>query len=142
MDAAEYKHVVLGLIFLKYISDAFEERHAQLVAEKAHGADPEDPWLNSSAPPAAPQNEHLATFWTLRGASDKDLTCAAYRVDTGLELRAGYDANTIVATELFRGNDADARARRASGHVAVDAASQGVPRDRATGALISGVPGG
>ena len=43
MDAAEYKHVVLGLIFLKYISDAFEERHDQLVADKAHGADPEDP---------------------------------------------------------------------------------------------------
>ena len=30
MDAAEYKHVVLGLIFLKYISDAFEEQHAKL----------------------------------------------------------------------------------------------------------------
>ena len=29
MDAAEYKHVVLGLIFLKYISDAFEEKHAR-----------------------------------------------------------------------------------------------------------------
>src|SRR5262249_30333072 len=29
MDAAEYKHVVLGLIFLKYISDAFEAQHAQ-----------------------------------------------------------------------------------------------------------------
>ena len=29
MDAAEYKHVVLGLIFLKYISDAFEELHAR-----------------------------------------------------------------------------------------------------------------
>jgi len=43
MDAAEYKHVVLGLIFLKYISDAFEEQHARLVAEKAQGADPEDP---------------------------------------------------------------------------------------------------
>ena len=43
MDAAEYKHVVLGLIFLKYISDAFEERHAQLVREQAQGADPEDP---------------------------------------------------------------------------------------------------
>jgi type I restriction enzyme M protein len=43
MDAAEYKHVVLGLIFLKYISDAFEERHAMLIAEKAEGADPEDP---------------------------------------------------------------------------------------------------
>ena len=33
MDAAEYKHVVLGLIFLKYISDAFEERRAQVLAE-------------------------------------------------------------------------------------------------------------
>ncbi|MFH1219054.1 MAG: class I SAM-dependent DNA methyltransferase [Candidatus Eisenbacteria bacterium] len=43
MDAAEYKHVVLGLIFLKYISDAFEEHHAKLQAEKAQGADPEDP---------------------------------------------------------------------------------------------------
>ena len=43
MDAAEYKHVVLGLLFLKYISDAFEEQHARLVAEKASGADPEDP---------------------------------------------------------------------------------------------------
>ena len=43
MDAAEYKHVVLGLIFLKYISDAFEEQHVKLEAETAQGADPEDP---------------------------------------------------------------------------------------------------
>ena len=43
MDAAEYKHVVLGLIFLKYISDAFEAKHAELVAQQAEGADPEDP---------------------------------------------------------------------------------------------------
>jgi type I restriction enzyme M protein len=43
MDAAEYKHVVLGLIFLKYISDAFEEQHAKLLADKASGADAEDP---------------------------------------------------------------------------------------------------
>src|SRR3990167_665419 len=43
MDAAEYKHVVLGLLFLKYISDAFEEQHAKLQAEKKKGADPEDP---------------------------------------------------------------------------------------------------
>ncbi len=43
MDAAEYKHVVLGLIFLKYISDAFEERHAALLAEADQGADAEDP---------------------------------------------------------------------------------------------------
>jgi type I restriction enzyme M protein len=43
MDAAEYKHVVLGLIFLKYISDAFEAKHAELAAQRAEGADPEDP---------------------------------------------------------------------------------------------------
>jgi len=43
MDAAEYKHVVLGLLFLKYISDAFEEQHAKLEAERSEGADPEDP---------------------------------------------------------------------------------------------------
>lgn len=43
MDAAEYKHVALGLLFLKYISDAFEEKHTQLEAEKKHGADSEDP---------------------------------------------------------------------------------------------------
>jgi len=44
MDAAEYKHVVLGLIFLKYISDAFEEMRAKLVEGKGDyaGADPED----------------------------------------------------------------------------------------------------
>jgi len=42
MDAAEYKHVVLGLIFLKYISDAFEEQYEKLVAQKSEGADPED----------------------------------------------------------------------------------------------------
>ncbi|MFN4294853.1 MAG: type I restriction-modification system subunit M [Thermoflexales bacterium] len=41
MDAAEYKHVVLGLIFLKYISDAFEEHHQRLKEEPY--ADPEDP---------------------------------------------------------------------------------------------------
>jgi type I restriction enzyme M protein len=42
MDAAEYKHVVLGLIFLKYISDAFEELHAELKSQERDGADPED----------------------------------------------------------------------------------------------------
>ena len=44
IDAAEYKHVVLGLIFLKYISDAFEEMYATLLAGDGayEGADPED----------------------------------------------------------------------------------------------------
>jgi type I restriction enzyme M protein len=49
MDAAEYKHVVLGLIFLKYISDTFEEHRAKLLAGSVAntgdyaGANPEDP---------------------------------------------------------------------------------------------------
>lgn len=44
IDAAEYKHVVLGLIFLKYISDSFEEMFAKLEAGEGEyaGADPED----------------------------------------------------------------------------------------------------
>lgn len=44
MDAAEYKHVVLGLIFLKYISDSFEELYSKLKKGKGEyqGADPED----------------------------------------------------------------------------------------------------
>ncbi|WP_456370801.1 N-6 DNA methylase, partial [Thermodesulfatator atlanticus] len=42
LDAAEYKHVVLGLIFLKYLSDAFEEKRKQLEKELA---DPESPWF-------------------------------------------------------------------------------------------------
>ena len=45
MDAAEYKHVVLGLIFLKYISDSFDAHHAKLLAGEGEyaGANPEDP---------------------------------------------------------------------------------------------------
>ncbi len=56
MDASEYKHVVLGLIFLKYISDSFEEVHAQLQKEK--DADPED------------RDEYLAqnVFWVPKEA--------------------------------------------------------------------------
>src|SRR3954453_20162662 len=60
MDAAEYKHVVLGLIFLKYISDTFEEHHAKLVAGEGDcaGANPED------------KDEYLAAnvFWVPKEA--------------------------------------------------------------------------
>ncbi len=58
MDAAEYKHVVLGLIFLKYISDAFDEKFAELTAQMDQGADPED------------QDEYLAEniFWVPKEA--------------------------------------------------------------------------
>jgi len=41
MDASEYKHVALGLLFLRYVSVAFDRRHAELAADDF--ADPEDP---------------------------------------------------------------------------------------------------
>ncbi|HCL92589.1 MAG TPA: class I SAM-dependent DNA methyltransferase [Verrucomicrobiota bacterium] len=67
MDAAEYKHVVLGLIFLKYISDAFEEQHAKLDADRAKGADPED------------RDEYIAQkiFWVPREARWSNLKANA-----------------------------------------------------------------
>jgi len=56
MDASDYKHVVLGLIFLKYISDAFEERHAALAKDKSADAEDRDEytadnifWVNKIA---------------------------------------------------------------------------------------------
>ena len=67
MNAAEYKHVVLGLIFLKYISGAVEAKHAELESEKAQGADPEDP------------DEYRAAsiFWVPKEARWKQLKASA-----------------------------------------------------------------
>ena len=48
MDAAEYKHVVLGLIFLKYISDAFEEKHSALLKEDKQAAEDRDEYLGEN----------------------------------------------------------------------------------------------
>jgi type I restriction enzyme M protein len=75
MDAAEYKHVVLGLIFLKYISDAFEEMHAQLVAGQGEykGADPED----------ADEYRAASVFWVPPSARWSALQAAARRPDIG-----------------------------------------------------------
>ncbi|MEN9636579.1 MAG: Type restriction enzyme EcoKI protein, partial [Verrucomicrobiota bacterium] len=79
MDAAEYKHVVLGLIFLKYISDTFEEHRAKLLAGQGDyaGANAEDPdeykaenvfWVPADARwshlQAAPSSPPSARPWT------------------------------------------------------------------------------
>ena len=64
MDAAEYKHVVLGLIFLKYVSDAYSEVRAQLEDEIDEGADPDDVdeyrWRNVAWVPPPAQWHTLA----------------------------------------------------------------------------------
>ncbi len=53
MDAAEYKHIVLGLIFLKYISDAFEAKHAELTAAAARAKAPTRKTRTSTRPRAS-----------------------------------------------------------------------------------------
>ncbi len=45
MEPSDYKHVALGLIFLKYISDAFEARHTALLAEDPQAAEDKDEYL-------------------------------------------------------------------------------------------------
>jgi len=45
MEPSDYKHVALGLIFLKYISDSFESRHAELLTEDAAAAEDKDEYL-------------------------------------------------------------------------------------------------
>jgi type I restriction enzyme M protein len=71
MDASEYKHVVLGLVFLKYISDAFEEKHSALLKEK--GAAPED------------RDEYLAEniFWVPKQARWSFIQGKAKQTDIG-----------------------------------------------------------
>jgi len=80
MDAAEYKHVVLGLIFLKYISDAFEARRAELAATP--GDDPEDP------------DEYAASnvFWVPEVARWNRLQANAKDADIGVRLDQAMEA--------------------------------------------------
>ena len=80
MDASEYKHVVLGLIFLKYISDSFEEAHAKLLKEKE--ADPED------------RDEYLAqnVFWVPKEARWSFLQGKAKQPEIGKFLDDGMVA--------------------------------------------------
>ena len=80
MDASEYKHVVLGLIFLKYISDAFEAKHAELIDDPL--ADSEDP------------EEYLAenVFWVPREARWATLRDNAKQPTIGKQIDAATQA--------------------------------------------------
>ena len=80
MDAAEYKHVVLGLIFLKYISDAFQEHHDKLKGEDY--ADPED------------RDEYTAenVFWVPKKARWTELQAKAKTPEIGNLIDAAMDA--------------------------------------------------
>ncbi len=80
MDAAEYKHVVLGLIFLKYISDSFEEQHQILMDDPM--SNPED------------KDEYTANniFWVPMDARWNFLQAKAHTPDIGKLIDAAMDA--------------------------------------------------
>ncbi len=82
MDAGEYKHVVLGLIFLKYISDAFDEQHEKLAREKEQGADPED----------RDEYKSVGIFWVPREARWEELRKNARQPTIGKLVDDAMDA--------------------------------------------------
>ena len=71
MEPSDYKHVALGLIFLKYISDAFEARHAELLAEDPKAAEDKDEYLADNI------------FWVPKDARWSHLKAAARRPEIG-----------------------------------------------------------
>jgi type I restriction enzyme M protein len=95
MDAAEYKHIVLGLIFLKYISDAFDERRAQLQAAFA------DERSDLHLPDAADHAEALEerdyytmanVFWVPAAARWEAIRAQAKQPDIGVRIDAALEA--------------------------------------------------
>ncbi|ALT77931.1 class I SAM-dependent DNA methyltransferase [Paucibacter sp. KCTC 42545] len=88
MDAAEYKHLVLGLIFVKYISDTFAARRAEVVARLA---DPDDEYFYGDASPedlAAEADDRdyytaVNVFWVPEEARWESLRAQAKRPEIG-----------------------------------------------------------
>ena len=110
MDAAEYKHVVLGLIFLKYISDSFEEMHQRLLADQGEGADPEDAdeyraenvfwvpkearWANLKPRPSSrPSARSWTTRWSPSSATIPGSKACCPRTTPGLRSTSNAWAN-------------------------------------------------
>lgn len=95
MDAAEYKHVVLGLVFLKYVSERFEQRHADLDAWS------HDPASEYFAPTDVAREDLLedrdeytaeGVFWIPRGHRWEDLRQAAKQSDIGTRVDDAMEA--------------------------------------------------
>ncbi len=88
MDAAEYKHLVLGLIFLKFISDAFQSKRIELTRRFG---DPDDEYYLSNADAALVASEledrdyyrEANVFWVPEAARWEALRAAAKQPDIG-----------------------------------------------------------
>lgn len=88
MDAAEYKHIVLGLIFLKYISDSFAGRRAELERRFADATDDyylgdDDPELQAAELEERDYYKEVNVFWVPEAARWEALRAAAKQVDIG-----------------------------------------------------------
>ena len=99
MDAAEYKHLVLGLIFVKYISDTFAARRAEL---GRRFADPKDDYYLDDAALFADELEdrdyykEVNVFWVPESARWEALRAAAKQPDIGKRID---DALTVIEAE-------------------------------------------
>lgn len=95
MDAAEYKHVVLGLIFLKYVSDVFARRRATLeTAVQDPDSDYFMPTEVARQSILESRDEYLSegVFWVPEGHRWEDLRAAAKQADIGTRIDAAMDA--------------------------------------------------
>ncbi|MDP3287360.1 MAG: type I restriction-modification system subunit M N-terminal domain-containing protein, partial [Methyloversatilis sp.] len=101
MDAAEYKHLVLGLIFVKYISDTFAARRAELVRRFADEAD--DYFLPDSTPALLAEEledrdyyREVNVFWVPEAARWEAIRAAAKQPDIGKRID---DALSLIEAE-------------------------------------------
>lgn len=105
MDAAEYKHIVLGLIFLKYISDSFAGRRAELVRRFADASD--DYYLDSDDAELLAQEleerdyyKEVNVFWVPEVARWESIRAAAKQVDIGKRIDEALSAIEVENTSL------------------------------------------
>ena len=71
-------------------------------------------WLKHQGDKPEPRLERIATLWRMRGTSGRNIECAAFRTETGMELRTMYSPEEIIASQLFRGVDADEKIAEAA----------------------------
>ncbi|MDD1133901.1 type I restriction-modification system subunit M [Pseudomonas shahriarae] len=105
MDAAEYKHIVLGLIFLKYISDSFAGRRAELMRRFADVND--DYYLESDDAELLAQEleerdyyKEVNVFWVPEVARWESIRAAAKQVDIGKRIDEALSAIEVENTSL------------------------------------------
>jgi type I restriction enzyme M protein len=121
MDAAEYKHLVLGLVFVKYISDTFSAKQAELTRRFA---DPADEYF---LPDSTAEQQHaeledrdyyreVNVFWVPEDARWEALRSGAKQPDIGKRVD---DALSLIADRSFAPDTSNGNLRRATGGLTI-----------------------